>query len=161
LNGPFVNRRHAGRPNPAEVLKVLIQSDKTERKVASAHVPPGQVMWSPKDLASNVDESFSVQDFLVGSNDSNSSLIGRTQPATSQFKPPVSIEDLLGISSVSVVPHVPAKAFRHTAEVLVDQRYRYVMCCCPHQFGVIHILPIILSNPIWFKEAIVDTSFSA
>ncbi|CAK9228992.1 unnamed protein product [Sphagnum troendelagicum] len=122
------DRLHSGRPNPGQVLAALIESEKSETKVASAPANLKQLMPPPKDLASSIeDESFSIKDFLVGFTDGTAqpSVSGGSEPAIVQSERPlVSIEDLLGIPIMFPVHPIPTKAVRHVAELLVDQRYR-------------------------------------
>jgi hypothetical protein len=140
----LIDRLHAGRPNPGQVLAALIESEKSETKVASAQANLRQLMPPPKDLASSIeDESFSIKDFLVGFTDGTAqpSVSGGSEPAIVQSERPlVSIEDLLGIPIMFPVHPIPTKAVRHVAELLVDQRYRYAVYC-PPQIWCLFVFP--------------------
>ena len=125
----------AGKLSPREVSAALAQAEREgkggpHQAAAKAHARE-QV---PKERAvGGESEEFSVAQFLVGCPvgvESGASEGGRGPQARSAGAA-VSLEELVGLSPSSGPPRVSAKAVRHLAEMLVENRFRWCILCLP------------------------------
>lgn len=119
--------------SPQDVIAALAQVDK-EPKLASTQglQRASSKEQASKDQSSKVDDTFSVAQFLVGFSEvegEGASQDGGGVALQSHSVPsPISLEAFLGISTTVPSPPPPhfAKAVRHLAEILVENRFRYV-----------------------------------
>lgn len=120
----------AGKLSPREVSAALVQAERESKGAPNqASVKPHGKGQVPKDPGvAGESEGFSVAQFLVGSpvqGESGAGEGGRVSQAQGVVAA-VTLEDLLGFSPPAPPPRVSAKAVRHLAEMLVENRFRSV-----------------------------------
>lgn len=119
--------------SPQDVMAALAQVDKEPKTASNQGLQraPSKEQAS-KDGPSKVDdEDFSVAQFLVGFNEVDGEGASQDDGLALQshsLPSPISLEAFLGISTTVPSPPPPhfAKAVRHLAEILVENRFRYV-----------------------------------
>lgn len=120
--------------SPQEVIAALSQVDKEPKSASTQGLQRASSKeQASKDQSSKVDdEAFSVAQFLVGfsevEGEGASQDDGGVALQSHSLPSPMSLEAFLGISTTVPSPPPPhfAKAVRNLAEILVENRFRYV-----------------------------------